>query len=54
MTPQFARRIRLIRPSMQLRLISTFGAICGLALLTQALVLAVLLNHVAATLPSDA
>ncbi len=39
MTPRFKRRIQLIRPSLQLRLIGSFGAICGLALLTQAMVL---------------
>jgi hypothetical protein len=54
MTPHFTRSIRLIRPSLQLRLIGTFGAICGLALLTQALVLGALLNRVAGTMPSDA
>lgn len=54
MKPQFKRRTQLIRPSLQMRLIGSFGAICGLALLTQALVLGALLNRVAATLPSDA
>lgn len=54
MTSRFTRRVRLIRPSLQLRLIGAFGAICGLALITQALVLGALLSHVAATLPSDA
>jgi len=46
-TTPHKRRIRLIQPSIQLRLISVFAGLTALALVTQALVLGVALSQLA-------
>ena len=51
--PPYRRRLRLIRPRLQLRLIGVFGAVAVLALLLQYLFFAAALQRVALVLPHD-
>ena len=50
---RYQRRIKLIRPRLQLKLVATFAAIALLALLLQFLLFSSALSAVAAELPSD-
>lgn len=49
--PRNRRRIKLIRPGLQLRMAAAFGGICALALLVQSLVLSVELVRLAGRMP---
>jgi nitrogen fixation/metabolism regulation signal transduction histidine kinase len=51
--PKYRRRIKLIRPALQLRLTSVFVGLLALGLLLQALVFVRELTQIAALLPTD-
>lgn len=51
--PPYKRKIRLVRPKLQLRLVLTFLGLSALALALQFVMLAALLSDVAADLPAD-
>ncbi len=51
-SPRLKRRITLIQPRLQLRLVGTFAGMCALGLLAQSLVLGAQLTSVARELPS--
>ena len=51
--PTYRRRIRLIRPRLQLRLIAVFSAVAVLALLLQYLLFVSAMHEVALTMPRD-
>lgn len=46
------RRVKLINPSLQLRLVGAFAGITAIALLTESLLLGLLLNRMAERVPS--